>query len=254
MIFYFSGTGNSRWIAEQLAEAQHETLLFIPECMRNESYQFTLQAQEKIGFVFPIYSWGPPAIVLDFIRRLQFLNYQHHYLFFVCSCGDDVGLTEDVFVKLIRSKGWGCDAGFSVAMPNNYVLLPGFDVDPKVLEEKKRHDAMDVLEKINESIERREKLFRCHKGTFPWLKTRLINPLFNRRPIDTRRFLATDACIGCARCVKSCPVQNISLVHGKPVWGENCTSCLACYHVCPQQAVQYGSRTKGKGRYFFPLS
>jgi len=38
----------------------------------------------------------------------------------------------------------------------------------------------------------------------------------------------------------------------KPVWGMDCTSCLACYHVCPQHAVQYGKRTKDKGQYFNP--
>ena len=36
------------------------------------------------------------------------------------------------------------------------------------------------------------------------------------------------------------------------VWGMDCTSCLACYHVCPQHAVQYGKRTKDKGQYFNP--
>lgn len=40
----------------------------------------------------------------------------------------------------------------------------------------------------------------------------------------------------------------------RPVWGKNCTACLACYHVCPQHAVQYGKKTKGKGHYFNPDS
>ena len=69
MIFYFSGTGNSAWVARQLAEGQNEELLSIAvEIDKNKEYK--LREGEKVGFVFPVYAWGPPEIVLRFIRRL----------------------------------------------------------------------------------------------------------------------------------------------------------------------------------------
>ena len=173
-------------------------------------------------------------------------------MFFVCSCGDDTGLTQQVLAKALKNKGWECHAGFSVTMPNNYVLLPGFDVDNKELEEKKLADAVSTVSKINASISKREELFLCHEGSMPFIKTRIINPLFNRFQMSPKHFYATDACIGCKRCEKSCPVENVTVVDGRPVCGMDCTSCLACYHVCPQHAVQYGKRTKDKGQYFNP--
>ena len=70
MIFYFSGTGNSAWVARQLAEGQNEELLSIAmEIDRNKAYK--LKAGEKVGFVFPVYAWGPPKIVLRFIHQLK---------------------------------------------------------------------------------------------------------------------------------------------------------------------------------------
>ena len=89
---------------------------------------------------------------------------------------------------------------FSVTMPNNYVLLPGFDVDKKELEEKKLADAILTLNQINASISRREELFLCHEGSIPFIKTRIINPLFNRFQMSPGNFYTTDACIGCKRC------------------------------------------------------
>ena len=254
MIFYFSGTGNSKWIARQLSKEQKEELVFIPDALRNETLEFCLQEDEKIGFVFPIYSWAPPEIVLRFIQKLSLKGYKGQYLFFVCSCGDDTGLTQQVLTKALKSKRWECHAGFSVTMPNNYVLLPGFDVDSKELERKKLAESIPSLKRVNTLIGRREYVFSCHEGSMPFIKTRIINPLFNSFQMSPKNFYATDACIGCKRCEKSCPVKNITIVGGKPVWGKDCTSCLACYHVCPQQAVQYGKRTKRKGQYFNPNS
>ena len=56
------------------------------------------------------------------------------------------------------------------------------------------------------------------------------------------------ACIDCGLCEKVCPVGNIT-VTDRPVWGGNCTQCLACYHVCPVHAVEYGKMTGKKGQY-----
>ena len=67
MIFYFSGTGNTRWVAQQIAEAIGEKLLYIPDLIRNEQYEFTLQEEERLGFCFPTHGWQPPRIVRDFI-------------------------------------------------------------------------------------------------------------------------------------------------------------------------------------------
>ena len=146
MIFYFSGTGNSAWVARQIAKAQQEELLAIAEEI-NKNKEYVLKDGEKVGFVFPVYAWGPPGIVLRFIRQLKMKNPE--YLFFVCTCGDDTGRTAQVFSSAIRRKGWHCVAGYSVTMPNTYVSLPGFDVDAEDVEEQKVQNAMARLDFIN---------------------------------------------------------------------------------------------------------
>lgn len=252
MIFYFSGTGNSRWVANQISQVQHEELVFIPQVLHHDNPTFELKEDERVGFVFPVYSWGPPPIVLAFIKKLTLLNYQSQYVFFVCTCGDDTGLTRQVFCRALEQRGIPCHAGFSITMPNNYVLLPGFDVDSKEVEKRKLAAAVPAVEQVNEWIGGGCREFRCYEGSIPWLKTKILNPLFNRFCISSKPFHATDACVGCKRCEKACPVGNVRVVEGKPIWGRNCTSCLACYHICPKQAVAYGKRTKGKGQYFHP--
>jgi len=254
MIFYFSGTGNSEWIARQVAAYQNEKLISIAEEMidLNNTFQYTLGESEMIGFVFPVYSWAPPAIVKKFIKKICFTNYNSHYCFFICSCGDEAGLTQKIMREVICMKEWEWKAAFSVIMPNNYVSLPGFDTDPKELEKKKLDDSVGDVQRINGLLaSRTEYYFDCKKGSFAFLKSRIINPLFNKYQVTAKPFYATDDCISCGLCEKHCPMHNVK-VDGKPVWGDNCTSCLACYHICPRHAIHYGKATLKKHQYFHP--
>lgn len=247
MIFYFSGTGNSAWVARQLAESQHEELLSIA-VETGKDQEYTLKEGEKVGFVFPVYAWGPPEIVLRFVRGLKMEK--PGFLYFVCTCGDDTGRTAQVFSAAVRRKGWECMAGYSVTMPNTYISLPGFDVDEQDVEERKIQNAVARLDFISGEISKRVRTghFNCHEGVLPFTKTYVLRPFFNLFLMSPAPFHATDACVGCKKCEKACPVHNIK-VAGRPVWGKNCTQCLACYHVCPVHAVQYGKMTRGKGQY-----
>ena len=58
-------------------------------------------------------------------------------------------------------------------------------------------------------------------------------------------------CIGCGKCVELCPLNNIHLENGKPLWGKNCTHCMACICYCPKEAIEYGKKSRGKPRYHF---
>lgn len=248
MIFYFSGTGNSAWVARHLAENREEELLAIAD-ETDKNKEYVLKEGEKVGFVFPVYAWAPPKIALLFLERLKMKRPE--YLYFVCTCGDDTGRTAEVFSAAVRKKGWQCAAGYSVTMPNTYVSLPGFDVDPEDVEERKVRNAVARVRFIKEEIKegRRMKRFNCHEGAFPFTKTYILRPLFNAFLMSPKPFHATDSCIGCGKCEKACLVHNIKMAEKLPEWGSNCTQCLACYHVCPVHAVEYGKLTRLKGQY-----
>lgn len=251
MIFYFSGTGNSEWVARTVASAFSEEVFEIGSAVVHKTMLFSPKKDERIGFVFPVHSWGIPPIVTLFIRQLVLENYEGQLVFGIFTCGDECGYTNLQFLKLLGLKGWMCRHVYSVQMPNNYIAFPGFDVDDKPLENKKKENAKNVLTEIIHAINA-DKVIDCYiKGTMSFLKSRIIYSLFCKYAINSKPFYSSDLCIGCGVCVKKCPTENITIENKRPVWRDNCTQCLACIHYCPQRAIEYGRMTQHKGRYTF---
>lgn len=256
MIFYFSGTGNSLWIARKLSEAFEEPLISIAAVMKAESGKiaYDLQPTERVFFVYPVHSWGPAVMIREFISRLELKGYAGQPVYSVCTCGDECGYTEDKIKKWLKQKELILTGSYSVVMPNNYILLPGFDVDSKEVEERKLLEAPESLHNIIHAIKENSNNALYKTGSMPFLKSDIIYPLFARFALKKNSFYATDACISCGICVKCCSTGTISMEKGaRPQWKKDtCIQCLACIHYCPERAIEYGNISRKKGRYHHP--
>lgn len=262
MIFYYSGTGNTRHCASRLAEALGESLVEIPslvgtpykEGKKHPGIPWPELAEgERIGFMFPIYSWGIPPIVGYLLSVLPQGYLSGHYAWGACTCGDEAGIAMRLFSRKIRkNRGHAPQAVWSIIMPNDYVLLPGFDVDSTAVAQSKIEKSEARLTEIAAKISAQEEgIFDVHEGSLPALRTRLTFPLFKKWGINPKRWhVDTDRCIRCGKCSRACPIGNIA--DTPPRWEEHCLSCCACFHICPVRAIDYGHFTQGKGQYFYP--
>lgn len=136
MIFYFTGTGNSGYIANEIAKVTNDNIVSISKLINNkENLEFTLKDGENIGVVFPVYAWAPPTMVTEFINKVTFKNYKNNYIFSVATCGENIGGTMKIIDKAIKEKGLKLNCGYSISMPNNYIIIG--DVDSKEVENRK---------------------------------------------------------------------------------------------------------------------
>ena len=254
MVFYFSGTGNSEFVATTIANFLGLKKFFIPE--------FDIKNIEEptnhLIFVFPVYSWGIPPLVEKFIFDLpeyfwENIKIKNINLACIMVCGDEVALAPEMFMKTLGKVNIEVNSIWSVIMPNNYVLLPGFDVDSKDVENKKLEECKGRILEIAGNISNSSKRIDVVRGSMPWLKTKLVYPLFKKWGIFPKKWHYTPSCISCGKCAAACPMCNVEMQNGHPQWGSRCCSCLACYHICPVHAVEYSTFTSKKGQYFFPL-
>ena len=286
MIFYFSGTGNTRWAAIRLASATQERLIDIAEEMRrmktsgvDKTEPFILKEGERLGFVFPVHGWRVPRLVRDFLSQLVVTQttedltsadssarknpHQAPFTYAVCTAGDSIGLTiENLNATLAANDSLNAlgihevSSAYSLIMPESYVGLPFMDVDPKEKEIRKKEKSAQELEVICEEVfNRKESINRLVKGFWPWGMTKIIGGFFEHVLITDKRFhVEKDKCVKCGICANVCPVGDIKGGHGEyPEWlhHKDCLTCFTCYHHCPHHAIEFGKQTQKKGQYYF---
>lgn len=256
MIIYFSGTGNTALAAKLLSKALNdEPLLQLTSDMLLHPENHTLTPKEaRLIWAFPIYSWGIPLVIVNFIRKVKIAKGAKdaiHYM--LATCGDDMGYADRQWRKEMKHRELKARSVFAVRMPNTYVCMKGFDVDPEDLEREKLDEVPEVIRKIADVINNGGEDILIRKS-FSWIKTYIIYPWFKKYAMSSKPFHFTEACMSCGKCAASCPMANISMKDRHPVWSENCAMCLRCYHICPSHAVAYGNTTAFKGQYNIKLN
>ena len=253
MIFYFSGTGNSLYVARKTADQQNEKLFSIADCIKNKQFEYSLAEGESVGFVFPVYFYGIPTIVSDFIRQLNLQNYHTStYTFTIFTCGGSIGNANGRLKRLLKHSHFHLDSAFTVVMPDNYIIM--FNLLPP--EEKRKEILLLAEPQISMALQHISKkdraVFILKKGPLPCFMTFANYPfyLYGR---STKPFHSTSECTSCGLCERICPSGMIHLQNKRPVWDKGkCTQCLACIHHCPEKAIQHGKKTYKRGRYVNP--
>ena len=246
MVLYFTGTGNSRHIAERIAHALNDTLISLND--RIKSGDITpLAVNGRLVLVMPTYAWRIPRIVRNHLLRTELRGARETW--FVMDCGSEIGDADQYNRRLCQTKGLACMGTAQIVMPENYIAM--FNA-PQV------EEARQIVARAEPDIDNAIAAVRENRA-FPPPRRKLydrfmsgpVNPIFYSCFVKANAFTAGNTCTGCGQCVRRCPTNNITLQNGKPVWGQDCTHCMACICYCPVEAIEYGKKSLGKPRYHF---
>lgn len=243
MVFYFTGTGNSLYVARSL----DSECVSIPQIMNRKQRIF--QAQQ-IGIVCPCYGHELPQMVQEFIRRSIFAC---DYLYVIVTYGFAHGNVVDHVLQVFDGSKKQPDLVRTILMVDNF--LPGFDMKEQEAMHKDVEGPLQVIRRqVGEKRHLMEKVtpedLRIHRA--------YAESVHHQDARCWANLNFTDLCIGCGLCTKVCPAGCIHLENGKALrTGEGCQACLSCAHVCPEMAIQllpaYGAAEPNpKARYRNP--
>jgi ferredoxin len=247
---YFTGTGNSKRIADLCADAFTEA-----------GWSSDIAAIPGGGppaanataacFVFPVYSLDLPRIAKRYLESLPPTDAIKRPALFLVTGGDpdDCGWSLLTGRRILMAKGYDLRYADLIHMPNNwgpFMKVPGKEEAATILASGESKTAAAARAFI--AGERFEKAL--HLTKFGPLGSGLMRLSFKHGVKRLwSRFKTNGDCSSCGLCARSCPTGSIVMDGGHPRWSKSCEQCMRCFNLCPSRAIlQLESIGKGSTR------
>ena len=247
MIVYYSGTGNSKYCAKMLAELLDDETVDATEYIRS-GIAAELTSEKPWVFLSPVYVSATPRIFDDFVKSGTFSGNKKAW--FIMTCAGGMGASPVFCEALCRDGKFDYMGTAQVEMPQNYLVF--FTTKEKPECDRIIAAAEPVVQALAQRIKEGKPFDDSGMKKWELVSTNWILEPYYKWFMNAKAFYSTDACIGCGLCTKVCPLGNIELIAKRPLWGKNCTHCMACINRCPKQAIEYGKKSLGKPRYHAP--
>lgn len=244
MILYFSGTGNSEYVAKRIGKETGDEVNNLFEKIRKNDFS-EMHSKRPWIIVVPTYAWRIPRIVQKWIENTVFTGNANMY--FIMTCGGKIGNAGKYLEKLCHEKELNYMGCIGITMPENYIALfatPTQEEAMQIIEQ-----AEPVIDQSIIYIKNGDKLPQADISFKDKINSGAINNIFYPLFVHAKKFYVTDTCISCGKCSSVCPLNNVRIENGKPVWGDICTHCMACICYCPKEAIEYGKHSRGLTRY-----
>lgn len=244
-IIYFSGTGNTHYIAEMIQkwhEEKGETVVMTPI----EVTKPTAKAWDQLYVGFPIYACDMPDYMRDYLHMLPPGNGMPVKLF--ATYGMFVGDGMVHAIKGFESMGYRVNGILTMKMPGSDGLA-FLKKDGKAAAKLMSNEMVDI-EAVGKWLASDENI--TWEKASPIRSRLMIGAMHLSEKWMKNKYYADERCIKCEKCVSLCPTANISMISGQIEFANRCMLCMRCVHQCPAEAIQIGKGTVDKYRYKGP--
>lgn len=238
-IYCFSATGNSLKLARDVQSALGDCdVVSIAQALRGHDLP---RPGERIGLVFPVFAWGLPRMVVDFVERLDLRHAR--YIFAITTCVAIPGNTLRELQSRLEAKGSFLHAGFAVSASRSSLMKMNRLDKIMIRIDGHRKDMRRGEERLHEIVEKIRELKELPPESSSWAAntfgSMFHGPALKRFRNMDAQFMVDESCGGCGTCVKVCPRANIRLNDGHPVFKHDCELCHACIQWCPRFAIRH---------------
>ncbi|TXT65319.1 MAG: hypothetical protein BAJALOKI3v1_110021 [Promethearchaeota archaeon] len=277
-LYYFSGTGNSLYVTDQISQKiPYSNLIPIPALLNEKSdetkkikrnHKSFKTSADIVGFIFPCHGITIPVIVRKFLKMLDIAS--SDFLFAVVTRGGSIFRGFSAINKIIAKQDKQLDATFVINMGMNDPKLKEFSVPTeeefKEFEENVQKKVELIHRIVNNRGEYHDNISGINFTRYKWINyilERLIPFFMNHYATGMKSYFYVDSkCTSCGICEKMCLANKIKLIDDQPIWQEDmeCYLCYGCLNFCPNEAIQIydkiymKSYTPERGRYPHPYA
>lgn len=247
MIFYFSATGNSRFVAKVLADHCQDELVCLNDYLKNNS-KGEFSSEKPYVLVAPVYAWKIPARVQDFLAKASFSGNRKWYV--VVTMGGSSGAAASACQTLLEQRGMEFLGFQDIRMPDNFLIADRMLEKSQAIE--KIRASLPLIRQTAERISKGEHLPSKEESAKDRLLSGMVNWGFNHFMSKICSFTVSEQCVRCGRCVQDCPTGNIQLTDTGISFGDQCMFCLGCINQCPTHAIDCKGKGAQNGHYTCP--
>ncbi|MBP2034062.1 ferredoxin [Clostridium algifaecis] len=240
VLYYFSGTGNTKWVADKFESIFKDHNIDLKLINVEDKEKVKSECLKKNDFIIvgsPVHTGFLPKIVCNFLDDVKFQNRNTKAIVYSTQGGKSSPIP--LFMgKCLKKKGYKIVAQSSIEMPNNYYFSIGRKPDKHSIEkllasaEKKTKYIVENFINNNVIIESKSEM----KVLFGKI---LFNIFKKSMPKLSKNISSTEQCNKCGMCLINCPQNNITFENGHAVFHSKCILCMRCIHICPVNAITY---------------
>ena len=246
LTLYFSGTGNTRYIATQFAKKMHHEAYSIEEDL---DFVSLITRHETIAFCYPIYTSDVPYIMKRFVNTHRHLL-QNKNLILLSTQLLFSGDGARVFTDLLKDITYSVIYAEHFNMPNNICNLWVFPLAKEKKMNRYLHHAQSKLNRVCTHIKQgivKRRGFNPVSRWLGWFTQRSYFPKIEAKAMKDVR-IDTD-CNLCGTCTRVCPMNNLTIENNQVTQQGICTLCYRCVNLCPQKAITVLIHSKVKRQY-----
>lgn len=245
ILFYFSGTGNSKYISERFGKKMKVDCYSIEEQL---DFKTLIEGNKIIGFCYPVYCSRVPRIMREFVASI-YSQLKGKKIVIFCTqlifSGDGARAFTDLFepnyIKVVYAEHFN--------MPNNICNVPIIPItndkrNRKYLA-KAEHKLNNVCRNMRVGITKKRGFSKGSKVL--GLVQGVFSPTFEKGVLHSVQ--VDEECTGCGLCVSICPMNNLELVVHQIKQKGKCIACYRCVNQCPSKAITVAFNNKVKKQY-----
>ncbi len=247
--FYFSGTGNTKWVVEQfndiIVNNGHKSEIYtidINEILSKEQLLNILNNSDFIGFANPIYGADIPPIMKKFINHVLHLHKSAKItakpLYIINTFGYINAFGPFAAKRLFVNTGFIFTAYVNIRICNN-VSTPKLKVNlinSDKLNRRKEETKKELLTLVKSLIRKKKYI----TGIGPYLILGIV--IRNKVRMSIKNHykslsINADTCNKCLLCINNCPCKSIITIDNEIKFSNDCTACMRCYNFCPTSSI-----------------
>lgn len=239
IIYYFSGTGNTKIVADMIKKEftknQYNVDVIRIEDVLKDGLNIDIEKYDLIGIGCPVIAYSTPNIVSNFIRRLPNGNHKKAFIFRTAGGVAPVNYNASkTTIRKLERKGYEVFYERVFSIGSNWIVR----FDDKVVKQLFEATGRKAAAMCGEITDGKRRILKTGIGLRIRKELMMhIIPLVMR--LVGKDLIVNGSCSHCGICIKNCPAGNIIEKNGKVRFKLSCNSCMRCVYSCPKGAINF---------------